>query len=404
MSPLRAFRPRRVRLAAIALLWLQAGLAPSALARQADPAGQASEAAGALPATVAMSAEQRRTVGLTVTEVAARPIVRANRVPGTIVFDPALVARLRPIAEARVVRLLVQPGETVASGAALAVLASPTVASAQETQIADRALLAEARVGVEVAQAALERGIVLARDGSLAWAEAQRRRLLLAQARANEASVQARMRAGSARLAELGAGEGVGTQRLTTPIGGVVALVGVSPGQVVGPAMAGDAFTVADLSRVDAMLQVPQDETAGLRVGEVAGVQLVSGGQRGWAGRIVSIGAAIEAASRTLPVRIALDNPDGALRSGMFVTAMLYDPLGKDGPVVPPDCVQLIGSRHVVFSPAGEGKFSVREVRLGVQRQDWVEISHGLSVGDRVVTTGAFALKSVLQQQMLGSG
>jgi len=51
---------------------------------------------------------------------------------------------------------------------------------------------------------------------------------------------------------------------------------------------------------------------------------------------------------------------------------------------------------------AGDGRFQSHELKVGVQRQDWIEVESGLSDGDEVVTTGSFELKAILQKSMLG--
>ncbi len=353
---------------------------------------------------VRMSASQQRAAGVSTESVVMHPIIRTLHVPGAIVLDPTRTARLRPFAEARVVRLLVQPGEIVAAGSPLAELSSGRVATAQQELLTQRAMLREAEAGIAVARDALRRGVILARDGALAWAEAERRRLLLVQAQAQAQAVRARIAAGRVELASLGgAGAVTGLGLLATPIAGTVASVGVTPGEVIGPGMSGDAFTIADLSRVEALAEVPEGQTSEARVGDKAGVQLASGGTMGWSGTVVAIGSAIDPRSRTLPVRISLANADGALRAGMLVDVVLFDDEGRQGLIVPPDAVQRVGSRQVVFTPLGGGRFRARDVTLGVQREDWVQVRKGLAAGEQVVTSGSFALKSVMQSAQLGA-
>ena len=359
---------------------------------------------------VQMSTDQQHTVGLRTETVVTQPIIRTLHVPGAIVFDPSLTARLRPFAEARVVRLLVQPGQAVHAGSPLAELSSSRLASAQQSLLAQRAMQREAAAGIAVARAALRRGEILARGGSLAWAEVDRRRLLLIEAEARADTTRAQLALNRAELDELGAGDDaseqatVGVGRLTTPIAGTVAAIAVTPGEVVGPNMNTPAFTIADLSSVEALAQVQQAQAAQVRVGERAGVALASGGTKGWTGSVVAIGASIDPTSRTLPIRIRLANPDESLRAGMLVDVTVFDDEGRQGLIVPPDAVQLVGDRQVVFTPLGNGRFQSHEVSLGVQRQDWVQVLHGVSAGQQVVTDGSFSLKSVMQKSLLGGG
>ena len=398
----------RERLVPTILLFLLAAAAP-------DGAGKPP----ADPDLLRMDAQQQQTVGLRTEPVISRPIVATLHLPGTIALDPALTARLRPIGDARVIRLLVQQGDTVKAGDGLADLFSGQIAAAQDSVASVRAQVREAADAVAVARDALRRAQLLARDGSLAWAEVGRRRLLVEQAQAQAATVQARQSSLTAELSGLGAappgapgtkpGAAIarGIAHLTTPIGGVVAEVNVTTGALTGPSAGADAFVVADLSDVIALAQVAETDAVRVQPGQRATVALGAGSApsaQAWTGTVFATGAIIDPHARTLPVRIRVANPDGRLRAGMAVAVTLFAPTGGDGLVVPPSAVQLVGSDHVAFTDEGGGSFRRHTLDLGVERADWIEVRRGLSVGQRVVTDGSFALKTVLQKSMLGGG
>ena len=164
-----------------------------------------------------------------------------------------------------------------------------------------------------------------------------------------------------------------------------------------------EAFVVADLSVVLVMAQVPEASAAQVAVNDPAQISLASGG-RHWDGRVATLGAALDPQARTLPARIQLANPDGVLRAGMYVDVTITDELGREAVVVPSAAVQMVADKHVVFTPAGEGMFQSHDVQVGVERPDWVELRGGIAAGEQVVTQGSFALKSLLQQTMLGGG
>ena len=158
------------------------------------------------PGMVTMTAEQQHTVKLQTALVTRQAITEPIRVPATIGFDIGHVAVLRPLAPARVLRLLVAPGDRVNAGQALARLQIPSLVDAEERLASARSSLQEASAGVAVARDALRRGEILARDGSLARAEAERRRLVLAQAQATEASARNQISALLTQVAQLDPG------------------------------------------------------------------------------------------------------------------------------------------------------------------------------------------------------
>ncbi len=379
----------------------------AAIAVSAAVAGPPGDKGSDPPGVVRMSAEQQKTVKLRTARAERRPITEPLRLPGDVVFDQGHVAVIRPLAPATVVRLLVQPGDPVRADQALAEVEIPSLIDAQDSLAAAQAAIKEAEAGVAVARDALRRGEILARDGSLSRAEAERRRLALAQAVAQADVGRARLTALRARVSRLhpanssanSPGDSPGAATLVAPIAGVVVAVGVTPGELVDTARA--AFTVADLSVVLVQAQVTEADAARVSVGDPARVALLTGG-RSWEGRIVALGAEIDTGARTLPARIRLDNEDGALRAGMAVDVTVTSDRGRDDLVVPAAAVQLVAGKRVAFTVLGGDRFQSHELTVGVEQPDWVEVRRGLNAGDQVVTQGSFELKAVLQMSMLG--
>ncbi|WP_428488311.1 efflux RND transporter periplasmic adaptor subunit [Rhodopila sp.] len=352
------------------------------------------------PGVVRMTQEQQKTIKLQTARAERRPITEPVRVPGTVAFDEGHVARLRPYAEGTVLRLLAQPGDQVHAGQPLAELVLPGLLSAQEGLVGARATMSEAEATVAVAQDALRRGVILARDGSLARAEAERRRLVLAQAKATAEASRARMALLQAEITRLAPTGAPGVSAIVSPIDGVVVTVGVTPGEVISPTT--EAFTVADLSVVLVQAQVPENSAALVKAGDPAEVHLAAHQGPTWQGRIIALSAALDPQARTLPARIRLANPGDTLRVGMFVDVTLTSDRGRDDIVVPSGAVQRVGDKRVAFTPLGDGRFQSHDLTLGVEQQDWDEVRNGLTVGDEVVTQGSFELKALLQKAMLG--
>lgn len=377
-----------MRLAVALLLLAGPARAEDAKASPADP-----------PGVVRMSNEQQQTVRLDLARAERRPITEPVRVPGAITFDPGHVAVLRPFEQARILRLLVQPGDAVVAGQRLADLDMPGLATMEQDLAATRAATREADAGVAVARESLHRGELLARDGSLARAEADRRRLVLAQAAATAETARAKTAMLQVQVDRLNPASEPGTAGLVTPIAGTVVSAGVTPGEAVDPSR--EAFTVADLSVVLVLAQVPEGSAAQVAVNE-PGARAAH--RRRWDGRVATLGAALDPRARTLPVRIRLDNGDGALRAGMFVDVTITHALGRDAAVVPSAAVQLVGDKRVVFTPLGGDRFQSHDVTVGIERQDWVELRSGVEAGSQVVTRGSFELKALLQKSMLGGG
>jgi len=122
-------------------------------------------------------------------------------------------------------------------------------------------------------------------------------------------------------------------------------------------------------------------------------------------GRVVRIGGEVEQASRTVEVRVELDNAEGRLLPGLSGTAWL--PLGEEDAevlAVPAAAVQRLASEWCVFLPREEGLFEVRVIGRGRDLGGDVEVIHGLQAGETVVVDGAFLLKSQAEREQGGGG
>jgi Cu(I)/Ag(I) efflux system membrane fusion protein len=110
-------------------------------------------------------------------------------------------------------------------------------------------------------------------------------------------------------------------------------------------------------------------------------------------GRVAFVAPALDVDSRSGVARIALANPGGALKPGMFVDVTIVAPLGRRL-AVPEGAVVPTGTRNVVFVDPGDGTLVPREVELGAHADGWIEIVRGVKAGERVVTAGNFLVAS----------
>jgi cobalt-zinc-cadmium efflux system membrane fusion protein len=97
---------------------------------------------------------------------------------------------------------------------------------------------------------------------------------------------------------------------------------------------------------------------------------------------------------------------DGKLKPGMFATATILIPSSEDEEVIviPSSAIQQIEGETAVFVQEGEYSFVMRGVSLGKETGVYIHVLQGLDPGDRVVTQGAFDLKSILLKEELGGG
>lgn len=180
----------------------------------------------------------------------------------------------------------------------------------------------------------------------------------------------------------------------TSPIDGlVVEKSGVYTGSAVSAGQV--VLRLADRSTMWVEAQVPEGTLNRIHVGQRAAVRMNAAPERVFEGEVVFIHPNLDEMTRTALVRMAMPNPDGALRRGMYATIEIN--AGSDVPVVlvPREAVIDTGETRVVFLSAGSGKFEPRRVVVGGSGDDgMVQIVSGLEVGETVVTSGQFLLDS----------
>jgi membrane fusion protein, copper/silver efflux system len=178
-----------------------------------------------------------------------------------------------------------------------------------------------------------------------------------------------------------------------SPVSGLVLLRNVAVGQ--RAARGDELFRIAELSRVWVLADLFENESGLVQAGATAQIRYQQHVYRA----AVSDARQFDPASRTLKVRLELDNPGLRLRPDMFVDVELRvrEP---EGISVPVDALVDAGRRQAVFVATGEGAFEPREVVTGARYGDRVQIVKGLQEGENVVVSGLFLLDSESRLQL----
>lgn len=313
-------------------------------------------------------------------------------VTGTITYDANRVSHIGARTSGRIIALRVALGARVSAGQTLAVLESPTVGQIRSEEREAEELRAIARENFAREQRLAAQGISSRKE--MLEAEADLRR------------TEAALRSAEAQLAALGAGHGTGSEfGLSAPFAGEVVAREASIGEMAEPT--DTLFTIADLSRVWIELNVFERDLSRVRVGQTVAVTVTAYPGRTFPGRIVYLGAVLDAARRTVPARVEIPNVKRALKPGMFASASIQ--VGEGGPpvvVVAQDAIQEVEGKTVVFVPGNKpGEFRTVVVTVGEPVDGRrVTVLSGLTAGARVVVAGAFALRSELAKSEIGEG
>ena len=162
------------------------------------------------------------------------------------------------------------------------------------------------------------------------------------------------------------------------------------------------AFVVADLGSVWVNLTVYQKYLPSVHVGQT--VRISPGkGMKEKTGVISYVSPLVEEATRTATARVVLDNENGQLRPGLFVTAVIISGELEVDVAVERTALTEIDGKTVVFIETDDG-FAPREVKTGRSDETLVEITEGLSAAEVYVVKGVFSLKSELEKEAFGDG
>ncbi|MEO5734316.1 MAG: efflux RND transporter periplasmic adaptor subunit [Rubrivivax sp.] len=247
----------------------------------------------------------------------------------------------------------------------------------------------------------VQRGAVLAEIYVPQWVAAQEEYLALARMQGDDLAPlrdAARQRMRLAGMSEpqiehvVQSGAVQARFELRAPQGGIVTELMVREGATVMPGMT--LVRIQGTGTVWAEGEVAESQAALLKPGaRVSATSPAVPGQR-FEGKVQALLPAVDAATRTLKVRMELANPSGRLVPGMFVQMRFERPMRDAVLLVPSDAVIRTGSRSLVMLAEADGRFRPVEVDIGLEADGRTEITKGLKEGDRVVRSGQFLIDS----------
>jgi Cu(I)/Ag(I) efflux system membrane fusion protein len=185
------------------------------------------------------------------------------------------------------------------------------------------------------------------------------------------------------------------------PRSGVVLHRGITVGTAVDPST--ELLTVADLSRVWALAEVPEGSIAGIEQGTPATIDFSGTGRASFESRVAFLYPTLSERTRTLRVRFDADNRDGKLRPGVY-GSVVFSLAPREALVVSRDAVVDTGDTQHVFVVEHEKHFVPRKVTLGMRFEDRVEVASGLNEGEQVVASGVFLIDSESRLRASGGG
>ena len=314
---------------------------------------------------------------------------------GVVDFDNDQATSVLSPISGPVSRLSVSLGQKVKKGEPLATVDSPDFAAAIS---AYQKALATAKTDRHLADVDKD----LLEHNGVAQKEA-------AQAETDAANAEADRDAARQALVSLNVAEQAieGIQRglpishaegtIRSPIAGTVVEKLITPGQLLAAGTT-PCFTVANLSRVWVMAQIFGSDLESVRLGDSADV--TSGaGSKSFSGKVDNISALVDPDTRSVPVRVVVDNPGDLLKKQMYVRVRIRSGEESTGLLIPVSAV-LRDEENLpfVYTVESDAGFARRHVTLGKRTGDQYVIPDGLAAGERIVVDGGLFIQFMQSQ------
>lgn len=348
-------------------------------------------ASGASQAELSMSVEASPALQkmLKIETLKPREVRDTLKLSARVELDQLRVARIGASVTGRITEIDAHLGQTVKKGERLALLNSSELGKSQSDYL-------KASSQVNLRRLAVERAERLLQSEVIAAAELQERQGVL-----NEAEVD--LRAASDQLRVMGMTE-ADLKRLardrnihsfspvTASIDGVVIERNITLGQVVQPA--DSVYTVADLSHLWLVAEVPEQQAHWAREGDKAQAEVTALPGQEVSGDLIYVADVVNPETRTVTVRMALANPERIFKPQMLATLKITKP-GSQALTVPSAAVVRDSDKDYVFvqTPA-DNRFELRQVSLDKEESGLRPLLRGLQNGEKIVVDGAFHLNN----------
>ena len=310
------------------------------------------------------------------------------RLPARVVWDETRTVRVAPALGGRIVRLMAAPGDRVAAGAPLALIASADLGQAQTDARRAETDAGLAEKNLQRTKELHEHGVVALKEFQSSQAELER-----AQAELDRTRSRLKLYGASARDQEF---------TLRSPVAGVVVERNANPGQEVRPDQAQPGspalFVVSDPVHLWVQVDAPESAVSVIKPGATLRLRSTALGDQPIPAKVQQVSDFFDPQTRTVRVRAVVDNTDRRLKAEMYVTAE-FDAERARFIRVPASAVFLRGRTQYAFVDEGNGNYRRTVVQADEADFGTMRVKSGLATGENVVVEGG-----PLLLQLFGAG
>ncbi len=314
----------------------------------------------------------------------AKPLEHRVDVTGTLISTVAV--DIKTEVQGRLMSVLKEEGDFVQKGELVALQNedNPKLGLEQAEANLETAVAALERVKVmeEHARIEDERAQNLLKSGGITDRDFQAAQMALNDAKAQHRLAEAQI--AQARQAVATAKKRLDDCRVYSPISGEIERKYLNQGSYVD--VNALLYHVVDNQRLEFEMFVSSDDLGRLKEGQLVRFTVPSYPGEAFQARIKTINPAVQAASRSISVRATVPNPARKLKAGMFARGSIVTGIQPDGYMVPANAVWRRANQAPFVFVVEQGTAHKREVTIGLEQPEGIEITQGLKPGDEVVT------------------
>jgi cobalt-zinc-cadmium efflux system membrane fusion protein len=343
----------------------------------------------------AVSSGPEPAVELTDTQLASMKIepVRAHLFPrekqavGNIDFNQELVTQVFTPYQGRIIKAFVRVGDEVKKDQVLFTIDSPDLVQAESTLISAAGVLEFNSKNLQRYSNLVKQSAVAQKDYEQAFSDNQ---AAVGALRAARAAVKVFGKS-DAEIDKIVADRKIDPALVVpSPMDGRITSRNAAPGLLVQPGNPPPVYTVADISTMWMLANVPEKDIPDLKEGDGVRVNVDPYPRREFTGKITTIGDTVDPVTRRVLVRSEINDPNHELRAGMFATFVITIAPPNRAPAVSQDAIIREGDGTMtVWVTADRHRFVKRIVKTGLTHGGFTEILDGLRIGEFVATDGS---------------
>ncbi len=322
---------------------------------------------------------------MTIDTVTLRQIYTEYHFTGTVTYDQDKVVKIFPLVSGLVTEVKVSLGDLVQKDQVIAVVRSSEMAGVQNDLVTAQSNLAVSEKNLAATTDMYKSGITSEKE------------YIAAQKEHDKAKSELK------RIQTVKSIYGNGKQSdyiIKSPISGFVVEKLINPNMQLRPDNSNNLFTISDLKKVWVVAKIYESDIAKIKPDMEVKINTLAYPDKEFTGKIDKIFNVLDPDSKTMTVKIKLDNPDYTLKPEMFANVkIIYNTSNDKLPVVDSKALVFNNKKYFVMVLKGKKDFEVREVKIGETVGNKTYILSGLQAGERVASKYSLLLYNALTSE-----